>query len=763
MLIGHRNGTKVSAILCVLIIALTIAMLVTPQESNYLHNERDLIDRNLTYQSQLKHQWQIDFLENPHATEVTHLVTSTGSFQANLFIENTNTDLDRDNQLIPNNIGWRVTEFDLVLWNGISPSNLRLNIDGTKCINITGFKYHSSKSESAMQSSYCDLAKPLSLKVFRTSEQIGFSITNNDGEEDLFAENVESAAIPHLSNGPITQSYFGEESYERGQTLLITPGKLKVPATGEYYSYAKSNRIRWLYWATIIAIIGLFISLYRHDPKFIFQRIRNFKSNINTTDYKRFCGFGLILLGTFTIGILMSLPLGKLGQHPFDSYTLNAYSYIAGVYGLGSLYPISDSVPNAWALGGIPALSAIFMYPPIATYIFWVIGSISQAADWFRWQELPSVPVISLLRMSGMVVHTTLSLAIFMFAYKILRSYKMSLIAFILVFLNPVILLGNITWIQTDVHMITLVTMGSGLIFLWSRLRIGWTLVILAILTKPSTLIFLPIIILLSLKHFGALKTSFAVITGILFSLVILTPFFSTGYHIEMFYLPLITQMSSVSLTSRLTSFVSSDAYTFWTLITNLYGTSGFANFTVPSGNGSQFSIFGTEVTLSFLSASRILIVYVTAFYAWVIWKSKNISQLESLFLIGAYVANILFISTTMSSRYYAFPIPLLVLGCIGLTPFRNLSWYLLGTLTLIGSLGILGVLSYLATVLPYTIPEGSIISGYIAEKISEFWLNNWTIRLCSTFTIIAFILSMFRIDSLRNNLDIETNKEEVP
>src|SRR3989338_1324575 len=162
-------------------------------------------------------------------------------------------------------------------------------------------------------------------------------------------------------------------------------------------------------------------------------------------------------------------------------------------------------------------------YPPLAIFTFVVMRLFSPLIHNFYWwlniriTLIPSdvifflekiVFLAGLMKIPAILADLGIAFLIFLFAKKIIpKNKKNQIIAVSLVLFNPVFIYNSGLWGQIDSIPIFFVLSSVYLLLNTRRSIISTILFTLALLVKPTALVFLPVYIILFIKKFGIKKS----------------------------------------------------------------------------------------------------------------------------------------------------------------------------------------------------------------------------------------------------------------
>lgn len=358
-------------------------------------------------------------------------------------------------------------------------------------------------------------------------------------------------------------------------------------------------------------------------------------------------------------------------------------------------------------------------YPPLAIFIFVLMRLINPVIhDIYWWLNLhisfiPSnlifflektVFLAALMKIPAILVDLLMAYLVYLFAKKMTsKNKKNQIIAAGFILFNPVFIFNSALWGQIDSIPIFFVLLSIYFLIYTKRDIVSSILFVLALLVKPTALIFLPVYIFFFIKKFGVNKS----IINLLITFIIFSGFFipyATGKNIFIYSLE--TYFNKI-LAAQSLPYATNGAFNFWTLVTG-----------AKSVVDLPYRFFG-YVTVGTINIFIILGLI----------KSKKISEdfFMALFL-GAFAA-FLFL-TKMHERYSLLPLVFLLIFSIKKTKFY--SWFIF-----------LSIISFINHYRNWAVPRIEFIMKVI-ETVPFAYLISITNIIAFFYLSASFFLSIF-------------------
>jgi len=305
-------------------------------------------------------------------------------------------------------------------------------------------------------------------------------------------------------------------------------------------------------------------------------------------------------------------------------------------------------------------------YPPLAVFIFVVMRLINPLIHNIYWWLNLNIPLIpsgliffleklvflaALMKVPAILADLGIAFLIFLFAKKIIpKDKKNQNIAISLILFNPAFIFNSALWGQIDSIPIFFVMLSAYYLLYTKRDIVSSILFTLALLVKPTALIFLPVYIILFIQKFGIKKSIINLfITNIIFCLFFL-PFTFSPYK---------TYLNKI-LAAQSLPYVTNGALNFWVLIAGFRGIKDVAPFLL----NIPYRYFG-----------YFIVGLINIFIILCLIKSKKITEDFFMALFVASFASFLFL-TKMHERYSLLPLVFLLVYSFKKTKFTG--WFII-------------------------------------------------------------------------------------
>lgn len=284
-----------------------------------------------------------------------------------------------------------------------------------------------------------------------------------------------------------------------------------------------SSSMIFLISSILISIIVLLVTAEKFSqfPTIIrefFRKLKTFISSINTKNFpNRFFLFiksnrTVILIFIFFAGVRLVLTAITSG-HQYDLYTYAIWMDIAKNDGVAAVYSFSEVLPPY-----ILDLRPSYPYPPIIAYILSLIPRLP------GYENLTLV----LIRLPAIIADLFLGLVVFM-SLKSKKDFSVAVIALFLSLLNFFV---SSLWGQYDSIVALFIVLAVWLIAT-KKIELGWVFIALAICTKQTALIFLPGLLILSIKQKSWSRLIYGFLTFIAVTFFIWYPLLLSGFSVD--------------------------------------------------------------------------------------------------------------------------------------------------------------------------------------------------------------------------------------
>lgn len=177
------------------------------------------------------------------------------------------------------------------------------------------------------------------------------------------------------------------------------------------------------------------------------------------------------------LALLLTLLAVKMAVSPYFGYQTDLGTYKAWALRLADRGPADFYAPNYFC-----------DYPPGYLYILWLLGSIYQGMQLNTAGPLSTL----IIKMPGLIADF-LSTGLLFALLRPRVGQKMTWIVVLAYALNPAVIFNSAIWGQTD-SLFTLELFLGALLLFEGRIAFGWAVLMVAAITKPQALIFLPLL-----------------------------------------------------------------------------------------------------------------------------------------------------------------------------------------------------------------------------------------------------------------------------
>lgn len=305
-------------------------------------------------------------------------------------------------------------------------------------------------------------------------------------------------------------------------------------------------------------------------------------------------------------------------------------------------------------------------YPPLAIFIFVVmklINPLIHSVYWWMNIYIPLTPsnfiffleklvfLAALMKVPAILADFGIAFLVFLFAKKMIpKNTKGQIIAVSLILFNPAFIYNSALWGQIDSIPIFFVLLSIYFLLYTKRSVISSIIFMLALLVKPTALIFLPVYIILFIKKFGIKKSIINLfIANIIFCLFFL-PFTLSPYT---------TYLNKI-LAAQSLPYVTNGALNFWVFIAGFRGIKDVTPFLL---------------NISYRYFGYLIVGSINIFIILRLIKSKKITEDFFTALFIASFAAFLFL-TKMHERYSLLPLVFLLVYSFKKTKFTG--WFII-------------------------------------------------------------------------------------
>lgn len=310
-------------------------------------------------------------------------------------------------------------------------------------------------------------------------------------------------------------------------------------------------------------------------------------------------------------------------------------------------------------------------YPPLAIFIFVlmkIINPLIHSIYWWLNLHISFVPsnlifflektvfLAALMKIPAILADLGIAYLALLFARKIIPKDKRSqIIAVCFIFFNPAFIFNSALWGQIDSIPIFFVMLSAYYLLYTKRHTISAIFFTIAMLIKPTPMIFLPVYTIIFIRKFGIKRSIIDLfIVGVIFWI----SFLSFMKDKNIFY-PYEVYLDKI-LAAQSLSYVTNGALNFWVLITGFKGIKDISQF-----------IFG--ITYKHFGYMIVGLINTSAILGLVRNKKITLDFFMALF-ITAFAAFIFL--TKMHERYSLLPLVFLLLFSLKNKKFN--SWFII-------------------------------------------------------------------------------------
>ncbi len=348
----------------------------------------------------------------------------------------------------------------------------------------------------------------------------------------------------------------------------------------------------------------------------------------------------VLLLLLVAMALSAGAYVSRVPGHPLDMRHAELWSRIGETRGPENIVGQSLLATEGSAHGGLPYAAVTYPYPPLLTYVFWAAGRTGGIEGAGR--------AVKLFSLMAVVAGGVLLYVLLLHLGVRLAAAAAATAAYIL---NPAVFFASAVWGQTDAFVAFFLLLASAGLVLAAP-SILWVGAFLALLSKQTGAIFVPMLFLAGLSRFGAGRLLRGLPPAILVIFLMLTPLLWLGVHPAATYRPLVTkllQFGTVRNMESVSAVVSQGGFTVWSVLTALDGARGIARMATPDFEQSPLGP-------SYFALSRLVFGLVAVGVATLLYLRRKTMPAESIFLaLGAYGVGIGVLLTRVQPRYQFF------------------------------------------------------------------------------------------------------------
>ncbi|MBI5127257.1 hypothetical protein HZA76_02265 [Candidatus Roizmanbacteria bacterium] len=360
-------------------------------------------------------------------------------------------------------------------------------------------------------------------------------------------------------------------------------------------------------------------------------------------------------------------------------------------------------------------------YPPLILYIFYpffLLKNVIFNLGWWLNIHLSVFPsniifflekkemVLGLMKLPAIIFDLGLFFLLFLFAKKITpKSKKNWLWVFYFILLNPVFIYLSSLWGQVESVNLFLIFTSVYLLLYSRQAMLSLLFFILALLIKPTALIFLPVYLIYFLKKFDMKKLLTSFLVGNVIFWLMFLPFYKSG---NVLFFPYLTYWQKI-ISGQSMPFVTNSAFNFWSVFPFLSHVKDQSLFL----NLFSYRVLGVLITI--------------ILYLFVILRNIKKIRQETTFSKVAFLTGFSFIMffTRMHERYFIYLLPFLFL--IVLKEKKYLIWLISCS-----------IIFFLNVYYSWSVPYADFI-GILK--------NNFTVSLISSLNVFLFFKLLLKMN----------------
>jgi len=442
----------------------------------------------------------------------------------------------------------------------------------------------------------------------------------------------------------------------------------------------------------------------------------------------------IALLGALVYVIANSLLFG-FGSMPFDMISQQTWSYTASTYGLADMYyrPFTaTTLAPIW--NGAPLNEPGYPYSFATVYLYGAIGWLNKL---FLTGPAGSVATSFSSQFLIKLLNVIFALADGAIIFVLLRRVRLPIgqaaIGAALFLFNPAVLFAMSIWGQIE-------TIGIFFILLSLYLAeaqwitAAWIALAIAAFTKPQVMFLTPLLAVIFLRRFPL----GANLSGMAWATVISFLFLSPLALAISPSLPLDVVEKLVGIWGGAIdpsqSAVSGDSYSVWPLVTRFAaGQSQLARFFYPITADLVDHISYNTISNLLWAGVAALVVLCIAIFRKVDGTLERYMPFLALALFG-----FLMLKTGMSSRYFVYSLPLLILSRKSMPALTFYVMVAIASITIF--IGIFGGFVFFSTPTPEAAPLFHQGGNDFAAFGMSLWSSDWFITLAVVGNICVFM-----------------------
>jgi len=314
-------------------------------------------------------------------------------------------------------------------------------------------------------------------------------------------------------------------------------------------------------------------------------------------------------------------------------------------------------------------------YPPLSLFIFYLFYPLPKIIFdffWFLNVRLPLFPsnfvsmlesidqrlfLAAMLKLPAILADLGLTWILVLFTRKIIpKTKKFDLLVASLILFNPVFINNSSLWGQIDVIPLFFIMVSFYFLLFTKKNILSGVFFTLSLLVKPTTLVFLPVYLVVFLQRYGWFNVVKTIIVSNLVFWLAFLPFLKKFNLLTPYYI-----YSEKILAAQSLPYVTNGAFNFWLILVDFKQA---VLDTAPFLFGLSYRFWGYFLTG---------VIIVVVLYRMLKNKVKTEVVFSGLFFSA--LASVLFL-TKMHERYFLLPLPFLLLMVINKK--QNLKYFFL-------------------------------------------------------------------------------------
>lgn len=343
----------------------------------------------------------------------------------------------------------------------------------------------------------------------------------------------------------------------------------------------------------------------------------------------------LLMGGSLVAGWLVSKTPGQ----PYDVQSFLVWSHLAREHGLAAVTTYSLVATEHTAHGGQPYAAMTYPYPPLLTYLAWVVGKVAPIG---KGEQTFKLLATSIVAVGGVVLYAVLR--------RLRIAPAVAALAMGVYVLNPAVLFDSAVWGQTDSVVALFLLIGAAGIVLEAP-PLVWVGALLAFLTKQTGGIFAPVILAVGFAKLGPRQMLQVLSPAVLIVFLVLSPAFIAGIHPSAIYQPVITKAlgwGTVRSMEAANAVVAQGSFTLWSALVGLVQTQPGASLAFPD-------FIPSRLGPSYFILSRVAFALFVALLGLVFFRRRTAGAGVVFLTIATFGVGMAVLLTRILPRYFYF------------------------------------------------------------------------------------------------------------